>query len=159
MGSRGLRYLLLHRLILGNRIHRAATAAVPPPWTTSTPSGGRTRCSSSGTSFLFDKYADSPENLVELMRRIVRRGGRGRKQDNVPKEVRHQRAVFGMVCCFIWCSWRRLSMFFFFAGWLVQYSQRSPRVDYKTECPCILGGGDMGPAPLRNRASRLLFGA
>ncbi|CAM9604381.1 unnamed protein product [Pylaiella littoralis] len=45
-------------------------------------------CSSaSGTSFLYHKYANSPENLTELMRRIVRRGGRGRKQDNVPKEV------------------------------------------------------------------------
>ncbi|CAM9801151.1 unnamed protein product [Scytosiphon promiscuus] len=49
------------------------------------------RCSSSsspsGTSFLYEQYADSPNDLVELMRRIVRRGGRGRKQDNVPKEV------------------------------------------------------------------------
>ncbi|CAN0496582.1 unnamed protein product, partial [Ectocarpus sp. 12 AP-2014] len=43
--------------------------------------------SSSGTWDLYRKYADSPEDLVELMRRIVSRGGRGRKQDNVPKEV------------------------------------------------------------------------
>eukprot|EP00752_Nemacystus_decipiens_P007555 g6749.t1 len=79
--------MLLQRLIVGGRIHSAATAAAPTPWTASASNGTPARRSSSGTTFLFDKYADSPENLVELMRRIVRRGGRGRKQDNVPKEV------------------------------------------------------------------------
>lgn len=97
MGSRGLRCLLLQRLIVGTHIHSASAAAVPPPWTASTSSGGRAQFLSSGTSFLFGKYADSPENLVELMRRIVRRGGRGRKQDNVPKEVRN------CLCCTLCC--------------------------------------------------------
>lgn len=105
MGSRGLRGLLFQRLILAKRINRAATAAVLPPRTASASSGGPARCSSSGTSFLFDEYADSPENLVELMRRIVRRGGRGRKQDNVPKEVGHNlRCVLVSVLLDWWSS-------------------------------------------------------
>lgn len=41
----------------------------------------------SSSSFLYEGYADSPADLMEMMRRIVRRGGIGRKQDNVPKEV------------------------------------------------------------------------
>lgn len=53
--------------------------------------GSRKQLSSSGTWDLYRNYADSPEDLVELMRRIVSRGGRGRKQDNVPKEVSHRR--------------------------------------------------------------------
>ena len=41
-----------------------------------------TRLSSSGSG-----SANSAADLVEMMRRIVHRGGRGRRQDNVPPEV------------------------------------------------------------------------
>lgn len=48
----------------------------------------------SASSFLYRGYADSAADLIEMMRRIVRRGGRGRKQDNVPKEVRGSLCVY-----------------------------------------------------------------
>ncbi|CAN0099545.1 unnamed protein product [Ectocarpus sp. 6 AP-2014] len=78
-------YHLLQRLAGGSSNHAPfnATAAA----SLSVMHGSRKRLSSSGTWDLYRKYADSPEDLVELMRRIVSRGGRGRKQDNVPKEV------------------------------------------------------------------------
>ncbi|CAM9502153.1 unnamed protein product [Ectocarpus fasciculatus] len=83
-------YHLLQRLAGGSSNHAPinATAAA----SLSAMHGSRKRLSSSsGTSLrtwdLYRNYADSPEDLVELMRRIVSRGGRGRKQDNVPKEV------------------------------------------------------------------------
>ncbi|CAM9833679.1 unnamed protein product [Ectocarpus sp. 4 AP-2014] len=82
-------YHLLQRLAGGSSNHAPfnATAAA----SLSVMHGSRKRLSSSGTSSgtwdLYRKYADSPQDLVELMRRIVSRGGRGRKQDNVPKEV------------------------------------------------------------------------
>ncbi|CAM9862864.1 unnamed protein product, partial [Ectocarpus sp. 8 AP-2014] len=82
-------YHLLQRLAGGSSNHAPFNATAAASF--SVMHGSRKRLSSSGTSSgtwdLYRKYADSPEDLVELMRRIVSRGGRGRKQDNVPKEV------------------------------------------------------------------------
>lgn len=49
--------------------------------------GQASRRAMSSSAFLYEGYADSAADLVEIMRRIIRRGGRGRTQDNVPKEV------------------------------------------------------------------------
>ena len=51
--------------------------------------GLRMHANSSATRLLssVSGSANSAADLVEMMRRIVHRGGRGRKQDNVPQEV------------------------------------------------------------------------
>lgn len=96
---------------------RAASASLATPAAAATGSGRehavllqsttQQRCYASGatgTSFLYHKYASSPENLTELMRRIVRRGGRGRKQDNVPKEVGSGYSVGFFLICVWGCT-------------------------------------------------------
>lgn len=51
----------------------------------------------SATAWLYEGYARCPADLVELMRKIVSLGSRGRKQDIVPKEVRVHGCMRGLI--------------------------------------------------------------
>lgn len=63
----------------------------------------------SSSAFLYEGREDSAGDLVEIMRRIIGKGGRGRTQDNIPKEVGamdralptnyHTTVLMFVVCC------------------------------------------------------------